>query len=87
MSLRETLSADMKQAMKDKENGKLALAVIRMAWSTIRNKEIDEKRELSDDEVLGVLMKEVKQREDSIDEFKKANRSELVERMKQKLPF
>lgn len=78
MSLREALSADMKQAMKDRENGKLRLAVIRMAWSSIRNKEIDSKKELTDEEIMAVLMKEVKQREDSIEEFKKADRAELV---------
>jgi len=78
MSLRATLSTDMKQAMKDKEAGKLRLAVIRMVWASIRNKEIDEKKELTDEEVMAVLMKEVKQREDSIEEFKKANRAELV---------
>lgn len=78
MTLRETLSADMKEAMKAKEEGKLRLAVIRMAWSTIRNKEIDEKRDLTDEEILAVLMKEVKQREDSITEFKAAGREELV---------
>ena len=50
----------MKQAMKDKESGKLRLSVIRMARANIKNIEIDEKRELNDDEVLAVLMKEVK---------------------------
>lgn len=78
MTLRETLSADMKEAMKAREAGKLRLAVIRMAWSSIRNKEIDEKKELSDEEIMAVLMKEVKQREDSIAEFKTAGRDELV---------
>lgn len=85
MSLRATLSADMKEAMKAKEAGKLTLAVIRMAWSTIRNKEIDEKRELTDEEVLAVLMKEVKQREDSITEFKAAGREELVSKNEEEI--
>ena len=52
MSLREILQTDMKQAMKDRENGKLRLAVLRMVWAAIRNKEIDEKTELKDDAVL-----------------------------------
>lgn len=85
MSLRETLSADMKEAMKAKEAGKLTLAVLRMAWANIRNKEIDEKRELSDEEVLAVLMKEVKQREDSIEEFKAAGRGELVSKNEEEI--
>ncbi len=41
MSLREILQTDMKQAMKDRENGKLRLAVLRMVWAAIRNKEIE----------------------------------------------
>ncbi|MDD4320272.1 MAG: GatB/YqeY domain-containing protein [Acidaminococcaceae bacterium] len=79
MSIKDLLNADMKQAMKDREAGKLALGVIRMARSNIRKIEIDDKKDLSDDEVLVVLMKEVKMRQDSIEEFKKAGRMELVE--------
>ncbi|MCI2109455.1 MAG: GatB/YqeY domain-containing protein [Acidaminococcaceae bacterium] len=85
MSLRATLSADMKQAMKDREAGKQRLAVIRMAWAAIRNKEIDAKKELDDNEVCALLMKEVKQREDSITEFKKADRTDLVEANEQEI--
>lgn len=80
MSLREILQTDMKQAMKDRENGKLRLAVLRMVWAAIRNKEIDEKTELNDDAVLAVIMKEVKQREDTIKEVKDANRPDVVEK-------
>ena len=64
--------------MKEREAGKQRLSVIRMVWAAIRNKEIDTKKELDDNEVCGLLMKEVKQREDSITEFKKANRTDLV---------
>ena len=85
MSLRATLSADMKQAMKDRQAGKQRLAVIRMAWAAIRNKEIDAKKELDDNEVCALLMKEVKQREDSIAEFKKADRTDLVEANEQEI--
>lgn len=79
MLLREQLSADMKEAMKAREAGKLRLAVIRMVWSTIRNLEIDKKRELTEEEIAGVLAKEVKMRKDSIEEFKKGDRTDLVE--------
>ena len=85
MSLREILQTDMKQAMKDRENGKLRLAVLRMVWAAIRNKEIDEKTELKDDAVLAVIMKEVKQREDTIKEIKDANRPDLVEKNQQEI--
>ncbi len=85
MSLKERLTEDMKQAMKDKEAGKLRLSVIRMVRANIKNVEIDSKQELSDDEVLNVVSKEVKMRRDSIEEFKKGNRSDLVESLEQEI--
>jgi len=85
MSIKGLLTEDMKQAMKDKESGKLRLSVIRMARANIKNIEIDEKRELNDDEVLAVLVKEVKMRQDSLEEFAKAGREELVEQAKQEI--
>ena len=85
MSIKDLLTEDMKQAMKDKESGKLRLSVIRMARANIKNIEIDEKRELNDDEVLAVLMKEVKMRQNSLEEFTKAGREELSEQAKQEI--
>ena len=85
MSIKDLLTEDMKQAMKDKESGKLRLSVIRMARANIKNIEIDEKRELNDDEVLAVLVKEVKMRQDSLEEFAKAGREELSEQAKQEI--
>ncbi len=79
MSIKDRLTEDMKQAMKDREAGKLRLSVIRMVRANIKNVEINEKKELNDEEVLAILMKEVKMRQDSITEFEKAGRSELVE--------
>ena len=77
--LKARLDADMKTAMKDREAGKLRLSVIRMVKSAIKYVEIEQKRELNDEEVLGILVKEVKQRRDSIEEFRKGNRMDLVE--------
>lgn len=85
MSLKEKLTEDMKQAMRDKETGKLRLSVIRMVRANIKNVEIDRKQELSDDEVLDVLAKEVKTRRDSMEEFKKGNRPDLVESLEQEI--
>ena len=85
MSLREILQTDMKHAMKDRENGKLQLTVLRMVWAAIRNKEIDEKTELKDDAVMAVIMKEITQREDAIQEIKDANRPEMVEKNEQEI--
>ena len=85
MSLKVRLTDDMKQAMKDKEAGKLRLSVIRMVRANIKNVEIDRKQELTDDEVLDVVAKEVKMRRDAMEEFKKAARPDLVEGLEQEL--
>ena len=85
MSIKDQLTADMKQAMKDREAGKLRLSVIRMVRANIKNVEINDKRELNDDEVLAVLMKEVKMRQDSLEEFQKAGREDLVAQTKEEL--
>ena len=77
MSLNDRLSEDMKQAMKNKD--KLKLSVIRMVRSAIKNAEIESKSTLSDDEVITVLNRELKQRRDSLQEFKNAGREDLVE--------
>lgn len=85
MSIKDQLTEDMKQAMKDRENGKLRLSVIRMVRANIKNLEINEKKELNDEEVLSVLMKEVKMRQDSLEEFQKAGRSELVSQAEEEI--
>ena len=78
MSLKEKLTADMKGAMKAKDAGKQRLSVIRLVRGAIRQLEIDGKKELQDEDVLGVISKEVKQRRDSIEDFKKGGRDDLV---------
>ena len=78
MSVKERLTEDMKQAMKDKEAGKLRLSVIRMVRASIKNAEIDQHKELSEEEVLGILSREVKMRRDSLAEFEKAGRDDLA---------
>jgi uncharacterized protein YqeY len=85
MSIKERLNEDMKQAMKDKEAGKLRLSVIRMVRASIKNVEIDRKKELGDEEVLDVLAREVKMRRDSLEEFKKGNRPDLVAGLEQEI--
>ena len=85
MSIKERLNEDMKQAMKDKEAGKLRLSVIRMVRASVKNVEIDRKKELGDEDVLDVLAKEVKMRRDSLEEFKKGNRPDLVAGLEQEI--
>ena len=85
MTLRDRLTEDMKQAMKDKEAGRLKLSVIRMVRSAAKNVEIDRRKELDDNELLEVLAKEVKMRRDSLDEFRKADRPELLATLEQEI--
>ena len=85
MTLRDRLMEDMKQAMKDKEAGKLKLSVIRMVRSAAKNVEIDRRKELDDNELLEVVAKEVKMRRDSLDEFRKADRPELLATLEQEI--
>lgn len=79
MFLKEKLTADMKEAMKAREEGRQRLSVIRLIRSAVRQQEIDGKKELDDDAVLAVISKEVKQRRDSIEEFQRGGRQDLVE--------
>lgn len=77
MSLKEQLTADMKDAMKNHDKDRLS--VIRMVRGAIRQAEIDGSHtELDDEAVIGVISKEVKMRKDSIDEFQKGGREDLV---------
>lgn len=80
MNLSEKLNEDMKQAMKNRD--KFRLSVIRLIRSSIKNVEIDLKRELDDQEVIEVLNRELKQRKDSLQDFEKANREDLAETVK-----
>lgn len=84
MSLLERLNNDMKQAMKSKEKDKLS--VIRMVKSSLQNEAIKlGVKELSEDVELTVLSREVKQRKDSLHEFDKAGRADLVEKLRTEL--
>ena len=80
MSIKDQLTEDMKQAMK--AHNKVALETIRMARANIKNVEINDKKELTEDEVIAVLMKEVKMRQDSLAEFEKAGRTDLIDQAK-----
>ncbi|WP_079509800.1 GatB/YqeY domain-containing protein [Mesobacillus jeotgali] len=84
MSLLERLNDDMKQAMKNKEKDRLT--TIRMVKASLQNEAIKfGKQELSEDEELTVLSREVKQRKDSLQEFEKAGRQDLVEKIQTEL--
>ena len=78
MSLKEKITEHMKSAMRSKEPDKLG--VIRLLLAAIKQKEVDERIELSDDDILKVIEKMLKQRRDSIEAFNKANRKDLVDK-------
>jgi uncharacterized protein YqeY len=71
------ITEDMKSAMKAKD--KDSLKAIRMIIGAIKQKEVDDRIELDDTQVLAVIQKMVKQRKDSISQFKDADRTDLVD--------
>jgi uncharacterized protein len=76
MSLKETLSNDIKEAMRAKNA--LSLTTLRMLSAAIKQREVDERIELVDADVLGLVNKLIKQRRESIALFEKGNRPELA---------
>ncbi|MHB1650983.1 MAG: GatB/YqeY domain-containing protein [Desulfitobacteriaceae bacterium] len=85
MSLKDRLVEDMKVAMKAKEEGKVKLSVIRMARAAIKNAEIDKRQEFVDAQVIEVLAREVKMLRDSMAEFAKAGRPEMVKSLEEEI--
>lgn len=83
MRVLEQLNQDMKDAMRAKD--KERLTTIRMIKASIQNEEIDKGRDLTADEELAILSREKKQRLDSLEEFKKAERKDLVEKIESEL--
>jgi uncharacterized protein len=76
MSLKDTLTDDMKTAMRAKETERLG--TIRLLLAAIKQKEVDERIVLDDAQVLAIIDKQVKQRNDSISQFRQAGRDDLV---------
>lgn len=86
MSLLDTLNQDMKQAMRNKEKQKLS--TIRMVKASLQNEAIKLGNEsLSEEAELTVLARELKQRKDSLREFKEAGREDLVENLDREIEF
>ncbi|MDN3609023.1 GatB/YqeY domain-containing protein [Vibrio ostreicida] len=77
MALIDTLKEEQKLAMKAKE--KLRLGTIRLALSAIKQREVDERITLNDDDIIAILTKMVKQRRDSVAQFESAGRQDLAD--------
>ena len=77
MSLKIKITDDMKLAMKAKEAQRLS--AIRLLLAAVKQREVDERKELSDAEVVAVIEKMIKQRRDSITQFQAGKRGDLVD--------
>lgn len=76
--IKTKIQADVKEAMKNKETFKRD--TLRMIMSAFKQIEVDERRELSDEDVIKILQKNIKQREDAMEQYKAGNREDLAEK-------
>ena len=79
MNILEQIDNDMKASLKNGD--KITLELLRMIKNAIKMKSIDSKRDLEEDEVIGVLRSQVKQRKDSIEEYSKYNKEDVVSKL------
>ena len=83
--MREKILNDLKEAMKNKDKEKLA--VIRMIKGAMQMEELNLKRECTDDEMIGIISKQIKTRKESMVEFEKAGRTDLMEQTQKEIDF
>jgi uncharacterized protein YqeY len=83
MSLKQQITDDMKNAMRAKDSERLA--TIRLILADIKRREVDERIELDDAQVTGVVEKMIKQRKDSITQFEAGGRQDLADKEKSEL--
>jgi uncharacterized protein YqeY len=83
MSLEERLVEEMKQAMKS--NDKLRLSTIRMIRSSMKNKEIELRKKLEDEDIVKVIQVMVRKGEESVEQFQAGKRVDLVEKEKKEI--
>ncbi|OHW62559.1 glutamyl-tRNA(Gln) amidotransferase subunit E [Andreesenia angusta] len=77
MSLKDKLMDDLKTSMKSKD--KVRKDVVTMVRSAVKQKEVDERVELDDQDIIEIISKQVKQKRDAIEDFKKGERDDLVQ--------
>jgi len=83
MSLKDKLTEDLKQAMRQGDERRRS--TLRLVMAAVKNAEIEKRRELDEGELLAVIAKEAKQRRESIAEFERGGRQDLVDREKAEL--
>lgn len=81
--MRDRILEDLKAAMKNQD--KKTLAVIRMVKGAMGMEELNKKRELTDDEVIALISKQIKTRKESIVEFEKGNREDLIKETEEEI--
>ena len=77
MNLRETINQEVKNAMKAKETKKRD--ALRLLTSAFKQIEVDERKDLTDGDVIKIIQKQIKSRNDSIEQYKKAGRDDLMQ--------
>ena len=77
MSLKEQINDDIKTAMREKDNAKRD--ALRLLSSAMKQIEVDERKELSDEDVIKIIQKQVKQRNDAMAQYKEAGREDLYD--------
>ena len=83
MSLKEKLQEDLKSSMKNKDT--IKKSVVTLIRAAIKQYEVDNRVELADDAIIDIISKQLKQRKDSLAEFEKDNRDDLIEETKSEI--
>jgi uncharacterized protein YqeY len=83
MALYDDILLDFKKSLKDQD--KLRLSVLRGLKSAIKNKQVELRKELTDDQIRGVLSSEIKKRKEAIEKFGQGSRQDLVEKEEEEL--
>ena len=83
MTLKERLTNDLKDAMKNKEQ--VRISVVALVRAAIKQKEVDERVELDDVDVMDIVSKQLKQRNEALVDFKKAGRDDLISQTEEEI--
>ena len=83
MTLKDRLTDDLKEAMKNKEQ--VRKSVVTLIRAGIKQCEVDTRQELTDEDIISLISKQLKQRKDALVDFEKANRTDLIEQTNQEI--
>ena len=83
MTLKDRLTDDLKEAMKNKEQ--VRKSVVTLIRAGIKQCEVDTRQELTDEDIISLISKQLKQRKDALVDFDKANRTDLIEQTNQEI--